>query len=452
MERAHWSSRIGFIFAVVGSAVGLANIWRFPYIVGANGGAAFICVYLLCLVIIGFPVLVSELLIGRTTQTSPSGAFGKLGRSKAWGWVGKTTILTGFIVSGFYSAIAGWILGYFVEAVLGHLHNFTSPAEVSTFYNSLIESSVWALSYHGIFLALCCLVLYFGVGEGIERWNKVLMPMLFAALLWLVFKGVTLPNSLEGLKFLLTPDWSFLTPGAILLALGQAFFTLSLGQGTMVTYGSYLGRKESLLRSTFPIVLMDTLVSLFAAIAVFTIVFSVGMEPNSGPGLLFQTLPWVFSQVAGGYILAVLFFMLVVIAAITSEISALEPSIAYLIDEWGWTRHKAVAAVGFGVFLMGIPTALTFSTFAGVEFFSMNILDLVSGFASSILIPLGGLAAVLLVGWRWGAVDAIEELRRGAEDLFAKYPFISTYFKFCFKYCAPVLIIIVFLNALGVFS
>ncbi len=449
--RGAWGSRIGFIFAVAGSAVGLANIWRFPYIVGQNGGAAFIIVYLLCLFLIGFPVFMSEILIGRTTQTSPAGAFKKLG-SAPWGWAGKFTIATGFFVSAFYSAIAGWILGYLFEAVGGHISSFPNTEAVAEHHQALISHPLWGLSFHFLFLCICTLVLLFGVRKGIERGNKIMMPMLFGVLIVLAIHGLTLNNAGEGLLFLLTPDWSALTPQAFLMALGQAFFTLSLGQGTMVTYGSYLGRHENLLASCVPVVIMDTVVSLLSAIIVFTIVFSVGIEPDSGPALIFNTLPWVFSQVQWGHGIAVLFFLLVVLAALTSEISAMEPTVAYLIDEWGWKRKPAVLICGLGAFLLGIPAALSYSVLKDYTFAGMSIINAMDFLATGFLIPVGGLCAVLLVGWYWGARHALIQLKDGAEDVFSRNRWLDRYFLVCFKYTAPALIVLVFLNALGLFA
>ena len=358
MERDSWGSRLGFIFAVAGSAIGLANIWRFPYIVGKHGGAAFICMYLLCLFLMGFPVFMSEMLIGRTTQTSPAGAFRQLGGNKFWSFAGTMTVVTGFIVSSFYSAVAGWILGYLVEAVAGKITHFSSSDQAILHYAGLIGSPLWTVSFHFIFILTCSCVLFLGVRQGIERVSKFMMPLLFIVLFLLVAKGLSMPDADKGLRFLFTPDWSVLTPTAIIIAMGQAFFTLSVGQGTLVTYGSYLTGKENLIKNCLPIALMDTVVSILSAIAVFTIVFSVGMEPDSGPGLIFHTLPLAFSQLSGGYILAVMFFLLVVIAALTSEISAMEPTIAYLIDEKGWKRRSAVIACGLGGFLLGIPLSL----------------------------------------------------------------------------------------------
>lgn len=446
MARVSWGSKLGFIFAVVGSAVGLANIWRFPYIVGQNGGAAFIIVYLLCLLLIGFPVFMSEILIGRTTQTSPSGAFQALGHSRSWGFAGKMTIATGFIVSSFYSAVAGWILGYLIEAVMGRVSSFESTVQVIGHYDGLMENPLWGLSFHFIFLLICTAVLLLGVRAGIERGNKIMMPLLFAVLILLAGWGLTMPNADKGLAFLLTPDWRALTPVAILTALGQAFFTLSLGQGTMVTYGSYLNKRENLITSCLPIVAMDTVVSLLAAVAVFTIVFAVGLQPDSGPGLIFHTLPWAFSQIPFGHVIAVLFFLLIVIAALTSEVSAMEPTIAYLIDEWGWNRSRAVLACATGAFLLGIPSALSFSLLEPYTFAGMTFLGAMDFLATSILIPLGGLFAVLLVGWKWGIGNALGKLKEGADATFERHPWLGRYFWFCFKYTAPILIGLILLN------
>lgn len=452
MKRGSWSSKIGFVFAAAGSAVGLANIWRFPYVVGSNGGAIFVLTYLLCLLVIGFPVFISEVLIGRTTQRNPSQAFEILGKSRVWGFLGSLTIITGFIVSAFYSAIAAWILGYLIEALSGHLTLFSTSAEAASHYETLIESPLWGLGFHLSFLLICCFVLVSGVRGGIERGNKVIMPILYLVLLTLVVKGLTMPNAWDGLSYLFSPDWNEVTPYMILMALGQSFFTLSIGQGTMVTYGSYLREGDNIITSCFPVVIMDTLVSLFSAIAVFTIVFSVGMEPDAGPGLLFQTLPLVFSKISGGSILAIAFFLLVFLAALTSQISAMEPTIAYFIDRFQWPRKWAVAVCTVGVFLLGLPCALSSNILKEVSIFGLNPLELMLFTASSILIPLGGFCAIILVGWKWGIPKAVKALRQGMSKGLRENRLFNVYLWFCLKYLAPALIAIVFLNALGILA
>lgn len=449
--REHWGSRTGFVLAALGSAIGLANIVKFPYIVGANGGAAFVMIYLLCLFLVGFPLLVAEVLIGRTAQTGPASALQRIGGGKSWGYAGRMIVVTGFVVSAFYSALAGWILGYLIEAFRGNVSQLGTPQEASAYFQSLMSSPAWGVSFHGLFMLMGMLILFTGVRDGIERYCKWLMPLLFVVLVLIVIKGVTMEGAGEGLRFLLKPDWSQITPVAFLIALGQSFFTVSCGQGTMITYGSYLEKKTNVVAVCLPIALADTLISLMAAIAVFTIVFSAGMEPSSGLGLIFQTLPVVFSTLSGGYFLAVFFFLLVSIAAITSQISVMEVVIAYLMDERKWGRHAAVAACGLGAFLVGIPSALASSTLSHITPFGMNILDLFDFVATAILIPLGGLIAVLLVGWKWGFGKAYAALEEGAGDILHKQRWVKWYFRLSLQFGAPLLIILVFLSALGIF-
>jgi neurotransmitter:Na+ symporter, NSS family len=451
MQRESWKSRLGFIFAALGSAVGLGSIWRFPYVVGENGGAAFVFLYLFCLALIGFPVLVSEILIGRSTQKNPSSAFFLLGKSKKWQKAGKLTILTGFLISTFYSVIAGCTLGYLVEAVTGKLHIFRSGVEAFEHFQILSSSSFWLISYHFLFMLICALVLLTGVRKGIETGSKIMMPMLIMVLIIIMIKGLSLPNSMKGIDFLFTPKWNLLTPSAFAMALGQAFFTLSLGQGTMVTYGSYLSQREDIPRSCIPVVLLNTLIGLLAGIAVFAIVFSAGLEPSSGPALIFETLPVVFSQISWGWSLSILFFILVAIAAITSEISALEPAISYLIDEKNYSRKKATTLVAIIAFIIGIPSALSFGIWKSFTIFGSNFYEAISDISINFLVPIGGFLAVILVGWKWGINQAFENLRTGSVSFFKDRPWLAKYFHFCIKYTAPILIIIILLNLLGVY-
>lgn len=451
MQRESWGSKLGFIMAVAGSAIGLANIWRFPYLVGKFGGAAFIIVYILFLFLIGFPVLISEITLGRKAQSSPSGAF-KMAGGKGWAYAGKLTILTGFLVASFYSVVAGWVLGYLVEALIGQMNHFTSTESSLAHFTTLISTPWWTILFHFLFVFLGTSVLYLGVQHGIERGNKILMPILFLTLIFLVVRGLFMPNSGEAIAFLLSPDWSILTGEGLLAALGQAFFTLSLGQGTMITYGSYLKKKENILTTCIPVVTMDFAVSILAAIAVFTIAFSVGIEPDSGPSLVFTTLPWVFSQLTGGYLIALIFFLLVFLAALTSEISAMEPSIAYLKDEFGWTRHQATMAVATGAFLLGVPSALSYSLLKDWLLFGKPFLEFMEFLCSNILIPLGGLLAVGTVAYLWGVKGALEEIETGDGGLLKRHRWISGYLTICFRYVAPLFIIFVFLNALGIFG
>ena len=447
LKRELWKSHIGFIWAAIGSAVGLGSIWRFPYIVGQNGGAAFVLLFLFFLLFISAPVLIAELIIGRKTHLNPKGACAELGRNKKWGGFGMLMVATGFIVSSFYSVICGWTLGYLWEAIRGGLTGFQTAAASQEYFFACIASPTWAITTHILIMTLATGVLYAGVQKGIEGSNKVFMPLLFALLLVLVGKGLTMPGAKQAITFLFSPDWSSLTPAAVIMALGQAFFGLSIGQGTMVTYGSYLKESENITKIVMPIASSVIVASLLAGLAIFPIVFSVGAEPAEGTTLMFQTLPVIFSQLTGGYLLALLFFVLIFIAGLTSQISAMEPVIAYLMDEQRWSRHKATFITGFCAFLLGIPSALSFGLLKEYTLFGMNLFDAISSFSINILIPLGGFVAVVLVGWRWGLRHAMHHLQLGAKPL---PRLVITYLKFSIRYLAPVVIVIILLNLLGV--
>lgn len=451
MKREHWKSRLGFIWAAVGSAIGLGSIWRFPYVVGENGGATFVLLYLICLIAIGFPVLIAEIMIGRKTQLSPGGAFKILGRNRTWGKIGKVTMITGFLVSTFYAVIAGWTLGYLIEAIFGQITHFNTTSQALGHFTDVSTSAMWSVGYLLAFMCASGLVLYTGVRKGIEKGNKIMMPLLLIVLVGLVIKGLTMEGSYRGIQFIFQPDWSMLTPTAIIMALGQAFFSLSLGQGTMVTYGSYINEKENLPTTCFPIVLFGICISLLAGIAIFTFVFAVGMSPTSGESLMFQTLPLIFSKIAGGYFLSLLFFLLLFLAAVTSQISALEPTISFLQDSKKWKRHRAVITTCAASFLIGIPSALSFGVLKDFTLFGMTFFNLVLFLCVNILIPLGGLAAVILIGWRWGLKKAMDHLREGSGGLLDRRPIIRHYLCFGMKYLAPLIILFVMLDALGVF-
>lgn len=437
------------MWAAVGSAVGLGSIWRFPYVVGQSGGAAFVLLFLSFLIFVSLPVLIAELLIGRKTQLSPYAAFKTLGRSEAWGRVGLITIFTGFIVSSFYSVICGWTLGYLLDALGGSLTHFKTIEESRNYFLSLVGSPIWAIATHFGFMFISTLILFVGVKKGIEAWNKILMPMLFIILIALVWNGLSMKGASEGIRFLFTPDWKSLTPQTVIMALGQAFFGLSIGQGTMVTYGSYLSKRENIPSMGIPIACAVTLVSLLAGIAIFTIVFTVGAQPTDGTNLMFQTLPMAFSKIPGGYIFSVLFFFLIFLAGLTSQISAMEPLISYFMDTKKMQRHKAVLYCGIGAFVLGIPSALAFSTWKGYTLFGYNFFDAISNFAINILVPFGGLASVLLIGWRWGLKNAFEHLHEGSGEIYRSYPIISRYLKFSIKFLSPIVIVIILLNVFG---
>ncbi len=449
-QREQWGSKIGFILAAAGSAIGLGNIWKFPYIVGQNGGAAFIIIYLICTAVIGLPVLIGEILIGRTTQRNPVGAFKQLSKSKFWAAVGSMGILAGFIILSYYAVVAGWSLGYILEAFSGNFYDFSEPTQAGDHFGLLTGNVYWIIGFFALFMILTMGVVFAGVQKGIERGSKVLMPILFLLLIVLMIRGITLPGSEVGISFILKPDWSVVNAQTILLALGQAFFTLSMGMGAMLTYGSYMSKKDSIPTSALQITVLDTSIALIAGIAIFTSVFATGLDPNAGPGLIFHTLPVVFTKMPGGFIFSIFFFILLTIAAITSAISLLEVITAYFVDERKWRRHRAVIIFGTIVFLIGIPSALSFNLMSDFHLFNLNFFDFMDFIASNILLPLGGLLMSIFIGYIWGMDKVLKELKFGAEKLFNKYPMLVKFWQVFIKYFAPVFIFLVLLHSTGI--
>lgn len=447
--RENWGSRIGFILAAAGSAIGLGNIWKFPYIAGEHGGAAFIFIYLICIAIIGLPVLIAEILIGRSGKLNPVGSFKKLSNSKIWTSVGSMGVIAGFLILSYYIVIAGWSLGYIFEAVKGSFYNFSETNTSSTHFESLIQNTTWSIGFMIFFLLVTMSFVYFGIQKGIERGSKIMMPILLVLLIASAIKGVTLPGSEKGIAFLLKPNWDLVSPQSILVALGHAFFTLSLGMGAMMTYGSYLKNDSNLFTSSLQIVILDTLIALIAGLAIFTAVFATQQNPAAGPGLIFHILPVVFTKMPGGYIFSILFFLLLTIAALTSAISLLEVVISYFVDEKGWKRHSAVLVFGGVTFIIGIPSALSFNILADFHILGLNFFDLFDYLTANILLPLGGMLISIFVAWIWGFNKSLKELRLGAEELFDQYPTIITFWKLFIKYLAPILIFVVLLNSLG---
>jgi NSS family neurotransmitter:Na+ symporter len=451
-NREAWGSKLGFILAAAGSAVGLGNIWKFPYIAGENGGAAFVFVYLLCIAIIGFPVLISEILIGRTTQRNPVGAFAMLSGKKGWISVGFLGVAAGFMILSFYSVIGGWTMGYVVETLKGSLSNFHNPEEAGVLFGSLVGSPVWSIAFHTAFFAATMFIVIRGVQGGIEKAGKIMMPILVLILVILIIRGVTLDGASKGLAFLWVPDWSKINGSSVLIALGHAFFTLSLGMGAMLTYGSYMSKKDSVVTASFQIVVLDTLIALMAGVAIFTAVFASGLDPAAGPGLIFQTLPAVFASMTGGVFFSFLFFLLLAIAALTSAISLLEVVVAYFVDERGWGRKRSVMIFGGIIYLLGIPSALSFNLLSDFTIMGKTFFDVVDFLASNVLLPFGGLMIAIFVGWVWSRTAVMEAVKEGAENLFETYPWAEGVWMLFLKFIAPVLITMVLLNKFGLIS
>lgn len=448
-SRENWGSKIGFILAAAGSAIGLGNIWKFPYITGENGGASFVLVYLICIAVIGLPVLIAEILIGRTTQRNPVGAFYKLSNSKFWAAVGGMGVIAGFLILSFYAIIAGWSIGYIIEAIKGNFFNFPEPTSSSEHFHNLVSNIPWIMGYFAFFMILTMVIVFSGIQKGIERSSKVMMPLLFILLIILMIRGLTLDGASLGLDFLWNPHWNKITAKTILLALGHAFFTLSLGMGAMLTYGSYMSEKDSIPGAALQIVILDTLIALIAGTAIFTSVFAVGLAPDAGPGLIFQTLPVVFSKMPGGYFFSILFFISLTLAALTSSISLLEVVVSFFVDELKWKRHTAAVLLSAFIFILGVPSALSFNLLTDLKIFGYDFFGLADFIASNILLPLGGLCIAVFVAWIWGYDKVIPNLRKGAEKLFNSNPLLISLWKIFLKYLSPVLIFLVFLYSIG---
>ncbi|MFA6617830.1 MAG: sodium-dependent transporter [Candidatus Neomarinimicrobiota bacterium] len=450
-KREHWGNSLGFILAASGSAVGLGNIWKFPYITGENGGAAFIIIYLICILIIGLPVLIAEILLGRKAQKGPVSALRSLAQKNKTLWVviGSVFFLTGFIILSYYNVIAGWSIGYVVEALQGNLGTFSNAAEASQFNATLISNPSWVILWQFAFIALGAFIVYFGVRKGIERIAKFLMPIFFIILILLVIWGLSLDGSEKGLSFLFKPDWSTVRFGTVLMALGHAFFTLSVGMGVILTYGSYLNKKDNIFFSGIMIALLDTFIALLAGLAIFTAVFAMGFDPAGGPGLVFNVLPAVFSQMPGGSIFASLFFLLLSIAALTSTISILEMLVSTLMDEFKMNRHTVVILLSISIFILGIPSALSFGELEGVRIFGLSLFDSMDYLSANILMPLGGLFIALFVGWNLKREEVMGELFSGFRDGSGNRKLANSWY-FLLKYIAPILIILVFLSSIGI--
>ena len=445
-----WSSRLAFILAAVGSAVGLGNIWKFPYIAGENGGGAFVLVYLVCIALIGIPIMQAEVFLGRTTRQSPVNTFRRLaaeaGASRLWVSVGFAGIVAGLIIISFYSVIAGWSLAYLVRTAAGVFRNVTAEG-AGNLFGALITDPERTLAWHTIFTVMTCVVVARGVRSGLEQAVRLMVPALLALLLVMVAYAYDTGKFAEGWAFLFTIDFGKLTAGGVLIALGHAFFTLSLGMGAMMVYGSYLPAGVSIPRTVLSIAVIDTVVALLAGMAIFPIVFANGLSPASGPGLLFQTLPVAFGQMPAGVLFGSVFFVLLVLAAWTSAISLLEPAVAWLVENRGIERVRATVFAGLLGWLLGILTVMSFSHWAfGFSFAGKTkengLFDILDILSSSIMLPLGGLAVAFFVG-------RVMKRERLAGGLGGEGIGFQTWYV-VIRFVTPFLVAVIFLHAIGV--
>lgn len=448
-DRGHWGSRLGFILAATGSAVGLGNIWKFPYITGHYGGGVFVLVYLACIAVVGVPVLIAEVIIGRATQCSPAAAFEALpGRAKRWAWVGWLGVVSGFVILSFYSVVAGWALHYTWLSVSGAFTGLESEAIGAVFGEVYADAGI-NLLWHAVVMATTIGVVVGGVSGGIETAVKFLMPALLLLMGALFVDAVFQPGFPKALDFVFAPNRGPSAEGFI-EALGHGFFTLSLGMGAMLTYGSYLHEEDDIPSSSFIIGLLDTLVALAACMVIFPIIFSFDMEPSAGPGLVFKSIPIALHQMSGGYVLSIVFFALLFFAALSSAISLLEVVVSTAIDKLDWERSRATLLVGGAIFLVGIPSALSGSggffgeTWASV-FFGKTFFDSFDWLSSAVLLPLGGFLIAVFTGWVLPEDIRRAEFCRGSRFA-SQYPI----WLFFIRWVTPVAMFVVLLFSLGV--
>ncbi len=419
-DRGAFGSRLGFVLAASGSAIGLGNIWRFPYMAGENGGGAFVLLYLGCVACIGVPVLLAELSLGRATQSNPVGAFKKLAPRSAWPWVGSLGVLTGFGILAFYSVVAGWTVGYLSKALSGQFGSAITADRSGAMFGELIGDPILAIGLAAVFLLLTVVVVRGGISGGIERASKILMPIFFVLLVVLAIRSVTLPGGWAGVTFMFDTDFSKINAKVFMSALGQALFSLSLGMGAMITYGSYFPKGENMPLAGVSVAFYDTSIALLGGFMIFPALFAAGVEPSAGPGLVFVVLPTIFDKLPMGGMFAVAFYALLAIAALTSTISLLEVVVSYFVDERGWSRNKAAWTVGGACLGLAIPSALSqganagLSTFLGPELDFLSVQSILFGNYS---LSIGALFICLFVGWKWGVPAGLESLQRGGHVL-----------------------------------
>lgn len=442
-----WSSRLVFILAVTGSAVGLGNVWKFPYVAGQNGGGAFVVVYLACVFLIGMPVMMSEILIGRRGRRNPVATMALLGEeegaSRQWQWIGALAVVSGILILSFYGVIGGWTLAYAVKSATGAFAGAT-PAEVATVYREFTGDWVAVLLAHAVFMATAVFVVARGVERGLEMAVTFMVPALAILMLVLLVYAVNSGGFAAGLDFMFSPDFSRLTWSGVLAAMGQAFFTLSLAMGAVMAYGAYLPEETSITASSGAVVVADTGIAILAGLVVFPLVFAHQLDPGEGPGLVFDTLPLAFGQMPAGALFATVFFVLLAFAAWTSAIGLIEPGVAWLVEHRQQARARAAIAVGTLIWVLGLGSALSFNLLADVRFLHGTIYDNVDYMTSNVLLPLGGLMICVFAGWVMCRNSTADELG-GAGGKYKLWRFLT-------RYVAPVAILAIFLHAVGLIS
>jgi len=413
--RGAWGSKLGFIVAAAGSAIGLGNIWRFPYVAGQNGGAAFVFIYIFFIVIIGLPVMIAEFSMGRHTQKNPVGAFKAIAPRTPWPWVGGLAVFTCIAALSFYCVIAGFAVGYFVKILLGDFSQIITGAQCEGVFSQFASNPFISIGVLLLFIVLTALIVIRGISAGIERWSKILMPVLFLLLIVLAIRSITLPGATRGLVFYLKPDFSKVTGTTVAQALGQALFSLGVGVGIMITYGSYLSKKDNLFTSAGSVCFFDTLIAFLAGLIMFPALFAMGIDPAKGAGLIFVVLPSIFTKMPGGMVFGAGIFLLISLAALTSTISILEVPVAYFVDEKKWSRKKAVLWMTLAVVVLGVPSAISLGAarwFSRLPFLNMGFLDMMNIMFGNYSLTIGAFFVAVFVSYRWGLKSVMAEIEQ----------------------------------------
>lgn len=443
--RDSFGSRFGALVAMAGSAVGLGNLWRFPYLVGENGGAAFIIVYIALVFLICLPIFISEFIVGRRSQENAFAAFRDLSGGSAWRWVGLFTIIVPLIVLSYYCVIGGWSIEYLLKS-LTFSFSGESQGTLSSMFSGFVTSTWGPLAAHTGFLLATTLIVVVGIKDGIEKFSKVMMPLLFVMVLAIAVYSITLPGAKAGIEYLFYPDFSKLTGASVAAALGQAFFSLSLGFGTIMTYASYVSRKENIMFQSAATAVSDLMFALIAGTAIMPAVFAFGIDPQAGPGLVFETLPFVFGQMPAGGVIAILFFVALLVAALTSSISMLEVAVAYLVEEKKFSRLGACACLFALCWVIGAVCSLSFGPLSHIRIAGGNVFDFLDSMSSNVLMTLGSLFTVVFVGWRLKKTDVYDEFTNGGT--LSRNAKIFGVLWFLIRYIAPLAIISIFIFGL----
>ncbi|MFR9534889.1 MAG: sodium-dependent transporter [Rikenellaceae bacterium] len=443
-SRATLGSKLGAILVAAGGAVGLGNIWKFPYVLGESGGAAFLVVYIGCILLLGLPVMLAEMAIGREAKSNVVGAYKFF--SPKWKPLGYAQVLISILTMGFYFVVAGWTAEYFFASVTGELAQLSTPAEYEALFDSFRSNAFQPVLFALIFILFTHVIVQLGINKGIENASKFLMPVLFIILVVLSIKSLTMPNSSKGLAFLFNPDFSKITPDVFYKAMGQAFFSLSVGFGALVTYASYFGEKTKMVRTAVSVTVVDTMVAIIAGLMIFPAVFSVGIEPSSGPSLVFITLPAVLNTMAFSSLWSSVFFLLLVIAALTSTISLHEIVTLYFMEEWKLVRGKASIITSVIVGVLAIIASLSLGIWSDFTIFDRTIFDSFDYLASNVMLPLSGLGISIFVGW----VVKREVAKRQLEDYGANRFALFNVLIFLLRYVCPILLGLILLDSIGI--